>query len=69
MYAIVDMTPVYKDQIAESKRGVAIVDERYYVIRDEIRTLNKLTSVRWNMLTEANPQILDNHTIQLTQQK
>lgn len=67
MYAIVDMTPVYKDQIAESKRGVAIVDERYYVIRDEIRTLNKPTSVRWNMLTEANPQIIDNHTIQLTQ--
>ena len=68
MYAVVDMTPVYLNQVAETKRGIALVDEQYFVVRDEIKALNKPTTVRWNMLTGAIPKILDDHTIQLSMQ-
>ena len=68
MYAIVDMTPVYVNQIVEAKRGIALVNEQYFVVRDEIKVLNKPTTVRWNMLTGATPEILDDHTIQLSMQ-
>lgn len=67
MYAIIDLTQIYKDQVAGVRRGVAIVDSHYVVVRDEIKTLNKQTRVRWNMVTEAIPEIIDSHTIQLSQ--
>lgn len=66
MYAVLDMSAVYENQVANVKRGMALVDEKYFVIRDEIKALNKPTTVRWNMLTEATPKILDDHTIQLS---
>ena len=62
------MTPVYVNQIVEAKRGIALVNEQYFVVRDEIKVLNKPTTVRWNMLTGATPEILDDHTIQLSMQ-
>ncbi|MCK5277358.1 MAG: heparinase, partial [Cyclobacteriaceae bacterium] len=32
-------------------RGVGIKDGKYTIIRDEIETLDKITKVRWNMVT------------------
>ena len=66
MYAVVDMAPVYTNQVAEAKRGMALVDEKFFVVRDEIKTLNQPTTVRWNMLTSATPKILNEHTMQLS---
>lgn len=62
--ATVDMT----DVIPESRkvlRGVAIAEDRYVVIRDEIE-LRNASSIRWNMLTDAQVSIIDNKTAELS---
>ena len=66
MYAVADLTQAYRGQVEEVKRGVAIVHSQYAVVRDEIRTSHAVT-VRWNMVTEAHPAVLDERTIELTQ--
>jgi len=57
MHAQVDITDVYKGQIKKADRGVAIVDGRYVVVRDELETLGKETAVRWTLLTPAEVKI------------
>jgi hypothetical protein len=57
MFAVSNLTDVYKDQVEEVKRGLAIVDRNYVVIRDEIKTLSKNTKIRWNMLSGTNISI------------
>lgn len=51
MYAISDLSEIYKNQLKNVKRGVAIVDSKFAVIRDEITTLEETTNIKWNMLT------------------
>ena len=51
MFAISDISTVYNGQLKKATRGVGIKDGKYTVIRDEIETLDKTTSVRWNMVT------------------
>jgi hypothetical protein len=59
MHAQVDLTDVYKGQVAKVQRGVAIVDKQYVVIRDEIATGLKETTLRWTLLTAADVKITD----------
>ena len=51
MYAISDISTVYNGQLKKATRGVGIKDGKYTIVRDEIETLDKSTSVRWNMVT------------------
>jgi hypothetical protein len=51
--AIVDLSSIYADKVAKATRGVAIVDKKYVVIRDELESLDIVT-VRWSMVTSAN---------------
>lgn len=51
MYAVSDISTVYNGQLKKSTRGVGIKDTKYTIIRDEIETLDKSTTVRWNMVT------------------
>lgn len=55
--AITDMSEVYTGQVAKAHRGIAIVDESYVLVRDEIEALDKETTVRWTMLTPADVKI------------
>ena len=48
-------------------RGIAIVDNKYVVIRDEIQNIGKNGPIRWAMLTPATPKIIDKNTAELTQ--
>jgi hypothetical protein len=52
-YAISDLSAVYENQLANVERGVSIVEDSYVVIRDEMKTLGKPTTIRWTMLTSA----------------
>jgi hypothetical protein len=65
LYAISDIGSLYENQLAAEKRGIAIVDQKYVVVRDEMTAPNQPTTVRWNMLTAATPE-LGNKTITLT---
>ena len=54
MYAMSDLSAMYKNQIPGIKRAVSLVDKKYAVIQDRITTNSQFTKVRWNMLTEAD---------------
>lgn len=66
MNAVSDLSGVYQGQIAEAKRGVAIMNEKYVLVRDEVKTGATATTLRWTMLTTATATIVDNSTILLT---
>ena len=66
MNAVEDLSQIYKDQIKTSKRGIAIVDKSYVIVRDEIETLDKETTVRWTMLTPASVKITESNQAELT---
>ena len=66
MYAVSDLSSVYENQLAFIKRGVAIVEKKYVVVRDELRTTAKSTTVRWIMLTGAKVNITGKNSATLT---
>jgi hypothetical protein len=66
MYAITDLTAVYKGAVAIANRGIAIVDQQYVVVRDEIRALDTPTTIRWTLLTRASVKITGENTAELT---
>lgn len=66
MHAQTDLTDVYKDAIVSAKRGVAIVDKAYVVIRDELETPSAETTVRWTLLTPATVTLVGNNKAELT---
>jgi hypothetical protein len=67
MNAVTDMSEVYKGSVAKAKRGVAIVDKSYVVVRDEIETLDSATTIRWTMLTPADVKIIGSNKAELSQ--
>lgn len=66
MNAVTDLTEVYKGSVAKAIRGIAIADKSYVVVRDEIETLNRETTIRWTMLTPANVKITGPDKAELT---
>ena len=53
MFSISDISTVYDGQLKKATRGVGIKDGKYSIIRDEIETLDKITKIRWNMVTSS----------------
>ncbi len=67
MYAVSDISSVYESQLASANRGVAIVDQKFVVVRDELAASDKPTTVRWTMLTSATVE-LGKNSITLTKE-
>jgi len=65
MYAISDISSVYENQLKSARRGVAVVDQKFVVVSDELVAPNKPVTVRWTMLTSATPK-LGKNSITLT---
>ena len=65
MNAISDLTKVFEGQLSSSMRGVAIMNERYVIIRDEVKATDKDATVRWTMLTSADVRIKGKNSIEL----
>ncbi len=63
MFAVSDISSVYNGQLKKAVRGVAVKDQIYVVVRDELETLDKPAEVRWNMLTPANVELDKNGAI------
>jgi hypothetical protein len=66
MFAVTDLSQIYNNQVAKSVRGIAIVDQNHVVVRDEIETLDTITTIRWTMLTPASAKIVGENQIELT---
>lgn len=62
-YAISDLSTVYEGQLAMVKRGVAIVDQKFVAIRDELVATNHSTTVHWAMMTTATAELSKNSII------
>ncbi|MEK7720468.1 MAG: heparinase II/III family protein, partial [Bacteroidota bacterium] len=60
MFAQSDLSAIYENQLASEKRGVAIVDKKFVVVRDELSAASKATTVRWTMLTSADVKLGSN---------
>jgi len=65
--ATTQLTDVYKEAVEAVNRGVAIIDKKYVVVSDEIKTNTQQATVRWSMLTPAEVKIGENGTAELTQ--
>jgi hypothetical protein len=57
MNAVSDISGMYEGQTRKAKRGVGIVNNSFVVVRDEIETLDKATTVRWNMPTPGQVEL------------
>src|SRR3984893_12558222 len=65
MNATTDLTGAYKGSLLKAKRGIAIADQKYVVVRDEIETLPQETNIRWTLLTPATVKIIDKNKAEL----
>jgi len=65
MNAVTDMSEVYKGSVAKANRGISIADQSYVIVRDEIETLDKETTIRWSMLTPAEVKITGKNKAEL----
>ena len=61
------LAELYKNTVKSANRGIAIVDQKYVMVRDEIVTTDKETTVRWTMVTPAEVKITGNGNAELTQ--
>lgn len=65
MFSVLNLSEIYKGQVASLKRGLGIFNKEYVLIRDEIETLDTETIIRWTMLTPAEVKIVNDHQILL----
>jgi len=63
MNAMSDITSMYDGQIKKAVRGVALIDQKYVVVKDELETLDTATQMRWNMLTLADVELTEHGAI------
>ncbi|MDE5451051.1 heparinase II/III domain-containing protein, partial [Elizabethkingia meningoseptica] len=66
-FATSDLTDVYKDKVAKIIRGVALKDQAYGIIQDEIQTGSNPAKIRWSMVTPSTVEIVSPHEVILKQ--
>ncbi len=65
--AITDLTALYKTEIKKAQRGVAIINNKYVVVQDEIESGTTGAKVVWKMLTDAQVKVINSTTLELQQ--
>ena len=53
MFSVSDISSVYNGQLKKEIRGVGLKNLKYTIVRDEFETLDKITTIRWQMVTNA----------------
>ncbi|AHM59630.1 heparinase II/III family protein [Flammeovirgaceae bacterium 311] len=67
MHAVVDLSEIYAPSLTAAQRGIAIIDQQYVEVRDEIKPANReTTTIRWSLLTAAEVEITGKNTMLLT---
>jgi hypothetical protein len=64
---MMDLTSLYQFDAKKVERKVSLLDQKQVQINDFVTTFDTDIIVRWNMLTNAVPEIIDSQTILLTQ--
>ncbi|WP_407483238.1 heparinase II/III family protein [Elizabethkingia meningoseptica] len=66
-FATSDLTDVYKDKVAKIIRGVALKNQAYGMIQDEIQTGSNPARIRWSMVTPSTVEIVSPQEVILKQ--
>lgn len=66
MHAISDLSEVYEGQLVKARRGIAVINKEYVVVRDEVEAPGKATTLRWSLLTPADVKITGGKTAELS---
>ncbi len=67
-YAVFDLSPAYKGQLAYARRGMRLNPDKTVLIQDEIKNLqNKTVHIRWSILTYNDISSIQGNTLRLTQ--
>lgn len=56
-YTVVDLSKVYAGQLKSAVRGMALVNNTYVLVRDEIINASEQADLRWAMVTHDNIEI------------
>lgn len=67
MSLVSNLSEIYNGLAASVKRGIALKDENYVVVRDEVQAPGRDIAVRWTLLTPAEVRIIDARTVELSQ--
>lgn len=62
---VLDLSAAYSGQVEKVLRSAELINDKIVEIRDEIKTNNKETLMRWNILTPATVKFFDQNTILL----
>jgi len=65
VFAVSNLTAPNEGTVENYERGVAIVENRYVIVRDEITNIDRQNPIRWAMFTPATPRIIDKNTAEL----
>lgn len=64
---VVDLSPVYKGQLASALRSVSLIQPGQVLLEDQLGTLGQATRIRWAMLTNAEINLKDTRRALLKQ--
>ena len=68
MSTIIDLSTIYTPSISTGKRGIALIDKKYVIVRDEISApSDNPAAIRWTMLTPAKVKKITKDRIELEQ--
>lgn len=62
-----DMTSLYSESVGAVYRTLGFVENKHLLIADRISTKESAVNVKWRMLTEAKPIVVNDSLIELTQ--
>lgn len=65
MNTIANLSDLYGGNVSKIKRGVAIIEKKYVVVQDEIKTGKDSIVLRWSMVTPASVKIISQNLAEL----
>lgn len=66
MFAVADLTDIYKNKIKKCERGISIKNKKTIIIQDEIKTDKSSVNYTWTMMTKASVKKIASNKISLT---
>lgn len=66
VFATTDLSRIDRNSVKKHLRGVAITDDKYVIVYDEIENHSFFTEAKWAMLTPANVKITGENTAELS---
>lgn len=66
MNAVIDISSLYSNDLRKAVRGIAVVERKYVMVRDEVENSGSESVIRWNLLTSANVVVIGKDRAEFT---